>query len=66
MFQVGDLVLISKDHAIKYYAGKTAIVATYVGMDDLDQTLSHYYRVHFDDGTEHIFAHLEMKLLSER
>ena len=66
MFQTGDLVRVSEDHAIKYYAGKTALVVSYIGMDNLDEKIGHYYRLLFDDGTEHMFTHLEMKLLSER
>ncbi len=64
MFKVGDLVMITKDCSLQYFAGKTALIIRNVGHDATDHSHGSYYSLQFDDGTEHIFTHREIVLLS--
>ena len=66
MWNRGDLVEISSDCAIQYFAGKTAIILENIGkhMGNKEE-LDHYYRVHFPDGSDHIFNDNELTLLSK-
>jgi len=62
---VGDLVVISDDCDIKYFGGKTAIVTKNVGQDATDHSQGQYYQLQFADGSQHIFTHREIILLSK-
>ena len=57
---------ISNDCAIQYFAGKTGIILSNIGKHLGDnEELGHYYRVLFDDHSDHIFNDNELTLLSK-
>ena len=65
MFWPGDLVIISEDCDIQYFAGKTAIIVKNIGQDATDHSHGFYYQLHFSNGKQHIFTHRELILLSK-
>ncbi len=65
MFEVGDLVMITKDCALQYFAGKTALIIRNVGHDATDHSHGSYYSLQFANGSQHIFTHRELVLLSK-
>tara|TARA_A100001391_G_scaffold198858_1_gene180988 strand:+ start:461 stop:670 length:210 start_codon:yes stop_codon:yes gene_type:complete len=65
MFEPGDLVQINLDCTIKYYWGMTAIVLQNMGHDATDHANGFYYKLQLPNGTQQIFAHKELNLVSK-
>jgi hypothetical protein len=76
----GDLVQVSEDCALRYFAGKIAIVVSSLGQDytmtnesgyhhdfDISEDIdpSYYYSLLFSTGHQHVFSHKEIKVLSK-
>lgn len=64
MFNPGDLVIISDDCDIDYFAGKTALIIQNMGQDVNERQFGYYYRVRLNNGNEHILTHRELYILS--
>ena len=65
MYEVGDLVIVNKDCAIKNYRGKLAVVVKSVGQDPIDLAGGYYFKIQFASGRQEILTNKEISMLSK-
>jgi hypothetical protein len=78
LYNLGDLVIVTEDCPLNYFAGNIGIVNSRLGRDytmtneegysynfDEDSAGYHYYGIMLSDGQTHIFSEKELAVLSK-